>query len=533
MVTRAKAYLGAMAAAVLACTAPPAMAQTLRIAMTATDLPDAGGIPTQGAEGTRFAGYPIYDALINWDFTHPEKISGLTPGLATEWHVDPGNHLRWIMTLRQAVKFHDGTDFNADAVIFNFGRSFDEKAPYYDRAGAPLNKAFMPMYDRIEKIDDDHVAIYTKTPFSLFPFLLTRMLIVSPAQYDKVGRDWSKFNLSPSGTGPFKVTKISPHVSLELARNPDYWDKTRVPKLEKMVLYPMAEATTRLAALRSGQVDWIEVPPPDAIPSLTAAKFQVSTWPYPHIWPWFLYQADGTPLHDVRVRRALNYAVNRDDLVKLLNGTAKPATGMYEPGDPYYGAPAQHYTYDPDKANALLKEAGYGPDHHLKLKVMVSQAGSGQMLPIPMNELLQQQLTPFNVDLDFDIVDWGSMIVAVRNPATAAVAHGDNVMNISWSFSDPTALYRFFATASMPPGGYNWGAASDPVVDKLLDEANATFDEGKRDALFAQAHAAAVDNADWLFIVHDLDPRALSPKVKGFVPVQSWYQDFTHVTVDK
>lgn len=525
--------LRAAAALTLAVGAGPAGAQTLRIAMTASDLPAAGGIPDQGAEGGRFAGYPIYDALVNWDFTHPGEIAGLTGGIATAWKVDPADNLRWVITLRRGVTFQDGTDCDADAVIFSYRRSFDEKAPFYDAPEAPFNRTFLPMYDRIEKIDDDHVAIYTKYPFSLFPALLTKVLIISPAQYEKVGRDWTKFNLSPIGTGPFRVRRIVPHVSLELVRHESYWDKTRIPRIQTMVLYPMAEPTTRLAALRSGQVDWIEVPPPDAIPALKAAGFTISMWPYPHSWPWFLYQADGAPLQDVRVRRALNYGIDREGLVKLVGGTAKPASGMYEPGDPLYGAPREHYAYDPAKAQELLREAGYGRERRLRLKVMISQAGSGQMLPVPMNEFLQQNLRKINVDLDFDLVDWGAMMLASRNPATAASSHGVTAMNISWNYSDPTALYRYFASASIPPNGYNWGVIHEGKVDRLLDAAVATFDDAGRDALLAQAHAAIVDNASWLFIVHDLNPRAMSSAVKGFVPVQSWYQDFTQLTVTK
>ena len=88
-------------------------------------FPTTGGIPDQGAEGSRFCGYPIYDGLVDWDFTHPDQIAGITPGLATEWHVNPDDRREWIFTLRQGVKFHDGTDFNADAVIFNLDRTFD------------------------------------------------------------------------------------------------------------------------------------------------------------------------------------------------------------------------------------------------------------------------------------------------------------------------------------------------------------------------------------------------------------------------
>ena len=99
-----------------------------------------------------------------------------------------------------------------------------------------------------------------------------------------------------------------------MSRNESYWDKARIPKLDKMIVYPMPEATTRVAALRSGQVDWIEVPPPDSIPSLKSAGLQISLWPYPHTYPYALNCTDSSPFKDVRVRQALNYAVDREGM---------------------------------------------------------------------------------------------------------------------------------------------------------------------------------------------------------------------------
>ena len=247
----------------------------------------------------------------------------------------------------------------------------------------------VPNVDHYAKLDEDHIAIWTTIPFSPFPYLITRIMMVSPTQYEKVGKDWTKFMLQPAGTGPFMVKKVTPHVSIELIRNPNYWDPSRISKLAGMTLYPMPEATTRLAALRSGQVDWIEVPPPDAIPSLKAAGFQISLHPYPHTWPWVLNVAPGSPFADRRVRQAINYGIDREGLVKLLNGTASPADGLYDDANPDFGTPTEHYTYDPAKAKALLAAAGYGPDHPLKAKIMITPVGSGQMLPLPMNEFMQ------------------------------------------------------------------------------------------------------------------------------------------------
>jgi peptide/nickel transport system substrate-binding protein len=532
MLTLKRACLLAAALLVVA-GALPGQAQTLRIAMTASDVPTVGGIPDNGAEGYRFAGYPIYDALVNWDFSKPQELADLTPGLATSWEANKDDPRRWVFTLRKGVKFHDGTDFNADAVIWNFDRIFNDKAPNYDGAQAAIVKVSLPMLDKYEKIDDDHVVISTKRPFSPFPYLLTRILFVSPAQFAKVGSSWPAFGKEPAGTGPFKVTKVTPRVSVELARNEAYWDTARVPKLEKLVLIPMPEATTRLAALRSGQVDWIEVPPPDAIPSLKAAGFQISLKEYPHLWPWVLSMAGDSPFKDKRVRLAINYAIDRDGLVQLLNGTAKPAVGFYDPGHPAFGHPDVTYNHDPEKAKALLKEAGFGPDKPVKVKVMISTSGSGQMMPIPMNEFLQQNLKEVGFDVEFDVVDWGTMLVAFRNPPTSPMAHGDDAVNISLPFGDPTLIYRFFHGGAMPPNGSNWGNYNNPKVDKLLDAAFTAFDPAERDKLIGEAHAELVNDAAWLFIVHDLNPRAMSKNVKGFVPVQSWYQELTSVTVEK
>jgi peptide/nickel transport system substrate-binding protein len=510
----------------------PAFAQTLRIAMTAADIPTTSGIPNNGGEGYRFLGFPAFDGLVNWDFTHPNEIAGLTPGLATAWKIDPSDHTRWIFTLRQGVKFTDGTPVTADAIIWNLQRLYDEKSPQFDPAGSAIVRSFVNMLDHWQKVDDRTVAIYTKYPFSFFPYMVPNILIVSPTEWQKSGRSWTEFARHPAGTGPFQISKVVLGQFAELTRNANYWDKTRIPKLAKMIVIPMPEATTRLAALRSGEVDWIEVPPPDAIPSLKAAGFQISLWPYPHVWPYMFKMTDGSPFKDERVRQALNYAIDRDAIVKFLNGTAKPAYGLYPPGNPYFGTPELRYGYDPAKAKALLKEAGYGPDHPVEAKIMISTAGSGQMLPEPMNEIIQQEVKPIGFDLHFDVVEWGTMLVAKRNGPDSPAGHGDDALNNSLGFADPASMFRYFSKASWSPNGINWGHFYDPKVDALLTQAQDSFDPTQQTKLLAEAHGRIVDDAPWLFVVHDLNPRALSPKVKGFVPAQSWYQDFTHVTVE-
>ncbi|HEY1431133.1 MAG TPA: ABC transporter substrate-binding protein, partial [Stellaceae bacterium] len=104
-----------------------------------------------------------------------------------------------------------------------------------------------------QKIDDMTIAIYTKSPFSFFPYMVPTMLMVSPTQWEKAGRSWTEFAKAPAGTGPFRINKVVSGQWVEMSRNDGYWDKNRIPKLAKLVVIPMPEATTRLAALRSGR----------------------------------------------------------------------------------------------------------------------------------------------------------------------------------------------------------------------------------------------------------------------------------------
>ena len=119
--------------------------------MTAADLPTTHGIPNNGGEGFRFLGYPAYELGGELGFLPTDKLTDITPGLFTAWRIDEGNPLRWICDVRQGVKFHDGSDFTADSVIFNFGRIFDDKSPQYDAPAAPIVRATVSMIDSYEK----------------------------------------------------------------------------------------------------------------------------------------------------------------------------------------------------------------------------------------------------------------------------------------------------------------------------------------------------------------------------------------------
>src|ERR1700755_2690304 len=154
----------------------------LRIGMTAADIPRTLGQPDQGFEGNRFTGLTMYDAFTVWDLSAADKPSVMIPGLSTEWKVDDADNKKWIFKLRPGVKFHDGSDFNADAVVWNVEKVLKQDAPQYDPSQVGLSTPRMPTLLSARKIDDLTVEMTTK-PDSFLPINLTNLYMASPTKW--------------------------------------------------------------------------------------------------------------------------------------------------------------------------------------------------------------------------------------------------------------------------------------------------------------------------------------------------------------
>lgn len=551
-VTGARQRLGSIGAALalsLLVLPGSAMAEkVLRIGMTAADIPRTLGQPDQGFEGNRFSGIPMYDGLTQWDLSKSDGPSLLIPGLATEWKVDAKDKTRWVFKLRPNVKFHDGTPFNADAVVWNVGKVLDKTAKQFDPSQVGVTASRMPTLRSARKIDDLTVELTTSEPDSFLPYNLTNLFMASPAQWEKkfaavpasvsdpIERSkqaWVAFAADAAGTGPFKMSRFVPRERLEVVKNAQYWDAKRVPRIDKVVMIPMPEANARTAALLSGQVDWIEAPAPDAIAQIKSRGFQVYANTQPHMWPWQLSFAPGSPWLDKRVRQAVNLCVNRSGLKTLLGGYMAEAKGIVEAGNPWWGNPKFDIRYDPAGARKLMQEAGYSAAKPVKVKVQVSASGSGQMQPLPMNEYVQQNLKECFIDVDFDVVEWNTLFTNWRIGAKDPSAHGANAINVSFAAMDPFfAMVRFVSSKTQPPVSNNWGYFSNPEFDKLIETARTSFDDKGRDAALAKLHARIVEEAPFVLIAHDVGPRAISKKVKGVVQPQSWFIDIATMSMD-
>jgi len=543
---RVAVLCGALAAVM----AGPSMAaeSVLRIGMTAADVPRTLGQPDQGFEGNRFTGIPMYDSLTQWDLSSYDNPSVLIPALATSWVVNADDQTKWTFKLRDDVKFHDGSPFNADAVVWNVEKVLNEGALHFDPSQVGVTASRMPTLRSAKKIDDFTVELTSSEPDAFLPINLTNLFMASPVQwkakFDAVPADvtdpaerakqaWIAFASDASGTGPFKMDSFVPRERVEVVKNPTYWDPKRMAQVDRVIMMPMPEANARTAALLSGQVDWIEAPAPDALPQIQARGFEVYSNPQPHVWPWQLSFAEGSPWLDKRVRHAANLCIDRESLKVLLGGQMGIPKGTVPPGHPWWGNPSFDIRYDPEAATKLMAEAGYTADKPMKTKVQISASGSGQMQPLPMNEFVQESLKQCNFDIEFDVLEWNTLFTNWRKGAKDPSANGATATNVSFAAMDPFfAMVRFTSTGAYPPVSNNWGYFGDDEFDALIADARTSFDDKERDAALAKLHARIVEEAPFIWIAHDTGPRAMSPKVKGVVQPKSWFIDIAPMSVE-
>jgi peptide/nickel transport system substrate-binding protein len=517
---------GASLAAIGATPVRAQPAHALNYGISMADIPLTTGQPDRGAGAYQFTGLTLYDPLVAWDLSTADRPGKLIPGLATSWESDPADRRNWTFHLRQGVKFHDGSLFDADAVVWNFDKVLNPQAPQFDNRQSAQVKPRLPSVQSWKKLDDRTVQVTTKAVDALFPYQLLWFLISSPAQYAKLGGSWEKFAFAPSGTGPFKLTTLVPRAKAVLVRNDDFWDPTRRAGLDQLTLTCIPEDLSRANALLSGQVDLIETPAPDAVPQLKAGGARIVGNVTPHVWNYHLSLVEGSPWRDLRLRRAANLAVDRAGIVELMGGLAKPAVGQVDPASPWFGTPEFKIKTDMDAARKLVADAGYSKANPLKTTFIVPTGGSGQMLSMPMNEFIQEGWRDIGIAVEFQPVELEVAYTAWRKGAADPSLKGITASNIAYVTSDPFyALIRFYSSKQIAPVGVNWSGYKNPAVDALCDQVTSSFDPAEQDRLCAQIHQRVVDDAVQVWVVHDTNPHALSDRVHHYVQAHHWFQD--------
>lgn len=498
---------------------------TLRIAMTAANVPIPEQFVTEGGEGIRFVGVNVYDRLLNWDTSQDDHPPTPIPGLAESYAVADDN-LTWTFEIRPGVTFHDGTALDATAVQFSFDRLLNQDFEFYSADQAALGSTYTAQIASYRVVDDMTFEVVTKKPWSFFLYDVALISIVSPTAVQTYGNE--EYAQHAVGAGPFKIDRYEGDV-MELVPFEDYWDGP--PLLDRMILYPRPEPASRLTALQSGEVDWAEIPPPDALAQLEAEQYQILMGSYPHAIVYLLNNYR-PPFDDVRVRHAVAYGIDREGMMTLINDVGIPADQYFYEGHPWRDDTFEGYGYDPERAKSLLAEAGYADG--FTIKVAHPASGSGNMFPGPMNEKFQQDMAAIGIKVELFPMEWTTL--STMNRAGMGSPEGDEFDAIYFSPNTQAPMFAFasYLTERIPPAGCcNSMGYSNPEADAVMQQAASTFDVDEQNDLLRTFHGMFIRDAPSVPVTHDLNLRVLSPQVHGWIQPQSWWGDFTTVWVDE
>lgn len=446
----------------------------------------------------------LYDGLVRY----ADGTLEVEPSLASDWEISDDGTV-YTFTLRDDVTFHDGSDFDAEAVVFNFERMLDEEHPYHDTGPFPL-AFFFDAVETVEATGEHEVTFTLEEPYA--PFLSNLAyptgLIVSPAAVEEHGEEIGR---NPSGTGPFRFDEWESNSRVVVTRNEAYWDGA--PSLEAVVFRPITDANTRVAEMLSGGIDlMVEVPPDNVADMAEDEAFEVYEQAGPHLWFLILNTREG-PFQDKAMRQAINYAIDKRSLVDdVLQGTAEVAAGPIPPAfDWAYNEELEPYPYDPDKARELIAEAGH---EGAELTFYVTEGGSGMLDPVPMGTAIQADLAEVGLEVEIETYEWNTFLDRV-NPGLEGKA---DMAQMAWMTNDPDTLpFLALRSDAMPEeGGFNSGYYSNERVDELLEQARRSVDQEERAELYREMQEIVHEDAPWAFVANWKQNAVAGANVENF-----------------
>jgi len=439
--------------------------------------------------------------------TFPEESTQIVPGLAESWTISKDG-LQYTFKLRKGISFHDGTPLNAEAVKFSIERQINPEHPAYKLGKYPFANSFLGNVKAVEVIDDLTAQFVLKEPRASFLAVMTAGLasIVSPTAVKKHGADYA---LTPVGTGPFKFAQWERGQRVVLEKNASYW---KYPvKVDRVVYRPIVEDQARLTELLTGTLDLIVGVPPDFVGQLeSGGKLGVLRQVGAHVW-YLGINNQKKPFDDKRVRQAMNYAVNKEAIVRdVLKGTGATSVGPVLPKTWGAEATLRPYPYDPAKAKKLLAEAGF--PNGFTTTLWTPESGSGMQSPVAMSTVIQANLRAVGINATLQTMEWGAFLAKLRTKE-------QDLFALSWMAGneDPDmVMYPLLHSSQWTPGGPNRALYKNPRFDEVLHQARVTTDQAKRAELYREAQRILHDDPPWIFIDHEVQIAAFAKRVQGF-----------------
>lgn len=449
----------------------------------------------------------MYENLVKFD----AKLK-IVPGLATRWEQSKDG-MSWTFFLRKGVKFHDGTPFNSEAVKVFVERMIGPEKP--SRAGL-----YVPFVNSVEIVDDVTIKIHLKSPFAFFLNNLAHSAsgIISPTALRTYGKDIAR---KPVGTGPFKFVEWVHGDHITLVRNDDYWGGK--PNLDKILIKTVKEDSTRVMMLQSGDAHLIVRIPPEDVPRLEKdGKIKLDSTETLRVL-YIGINCFKKPFTDVRVRQALNYAIDKEAIVKnIYQGRALVSSGIVAPLTTGY-FPIQGYPYDPEKAKKLLAEAGY--PNGFKAKLWSPQGRYPK--DFEMAQVVQQQLKRVGIDCTLDTMEWAAYLAATRK---GPEENESELFLLGWAPSTAEArwiLYPLFTTEQWVPKGNNRSFYSNKEFDELVAKFTRATNKAEMDQYLKAAQELLVKEAPSIFILVTKETIGMSKKLQGVInsPLELTYFD--------
>src|SRR5579859_148335 len=439
----------------------------------------------------------VYHNLYEPLFTLDEKLA-IQPNLVESYQTpDP---LTLIFKLRSGVKFHDGTDLNADAVHFNFDRMAND--PKSVRKGEVANIA------STEVVDPLTIKLNLKQPDSSLLATLTDRagMMISPTALQKLGADLGH-DATGAGTGPFQFVEWVPDDHLLLKRNDAYWSKTGGPYLDEVRYRPIPDDTVKLQSLQAGEIDALDYLAPRTV-ALAKADSSLVVIDVPSLAAtWYVLNTTKPPFDNKALRQAVAYALDTEAIVKgVYLGVGVPANGPISPSSWAYDDTIKPVQRDLAKAKAMLAEGGQPNGFEFTFTIVNTPFG------VQEAEVVKAQLAEAGITANVQAVDGAGQLNAGNNKTYQMTTY-------AWSGRpDPDGnTFQFFHTT--PGVSLNWSGISNPQLDQLLDQTRQVSDHAERKRLYSQAIQILHDEAPAVFVVHPVEPKAMTPKLQGYTAV--------------
>lgn len=438
----------------------------------------------------------IYNTLV--DLTPDMKVE---PSLATEWkQIDD---LTWEFTLRKGVKFHNGEELKASDVKFTFDRLIDPKT------AAPGSFVMAPVKET-KIIDDYKVQIITKQKFAPIIYNLTHVA-TSILNEKAVKEAGDNYGIKPVGTGPFKFVNWEKASKIEFTRNDDYFQGPA--KLDGVVFRVIPESATSVAELQTGGVDVVLDLPPQHIKQFennnTAQVLKDPSFAVKYL----SFDLRQKPFNDPKVRQAINYAVNKEEIIKAAyQDTAVVSNGPLAPAINGAKKDLKGYEYNPEKAKQLLADAGL--PNGFKSTIYLSDADIDNKIAT----ILQEQLKKVGIEVTLQVMEWGAFL--------DKTAEGVPMFILSWitvTGDADNGMYALFHSKNSGAAG-NRSFYTNPKVDELLDKGQAETNPDARVQDYHLAQEEIVKDAPWAFLTISQNIVGINKRVEGFVnmPTQNF-----------